>query len=469
MNQSIKNMSLLGLVALIVTTIVGGGIFNIPSDIARHSGIASIMIGWFITGIGMLCLALLFQNLSHKKKDLNAGIYSYTKDGFGPLLGFTSAWGYWTSAFVGNIAYLLMLFETLSYFFPIFNSPLYTFIGASLIIWGLYFLIASGLREVSIINVIITCAKLIPLLFFVIVMCFFLKLDNLKLDFWGNKVNGSLLEQVKQTMLVTVWVFIGIEGAIVVSSRAKRRKDIGLATVIGFLSTMFLYIFITFITLSAIPRDIVIKMPNPSLVYALEFVLGKYGACIMIVGLIISIVGALLGWTILAIEIPFTAACDKTMPKIFSKKNSKGTPIFSLLFTTLCVHIFIGISLFFSKNYQSMYFVASAAILIPYALSALYNLKLILVSKIKAVEIISKDLIVTIIACLYSTWLIFAALEPLLLCSIIYTVGLFIFIIEKWRNKEKIFTCLEFIVASVIIITALVSLVLFSKNLIHLQ
>ncbi|GAE75689.1 arginine/ornithine antiporter ArcD [Cutibacterium acnes JCM 18920] len=56
------------------------------------------MIGWTITGIGMICLAMVYQKLAIRRPDLDNGIYAYAKAGFGDFIGFNSAWGYWLSA-----------------------------------------------------------------------------------------------------------------------------------------------------------------------------------------------------------------------------------------------------------------------------------------------------------------------------------------------------------------------------------
>ena len=282
------------------------------------------------------------------------------------------------------------------------------------------------------------------------------------------KYLAHCLRQTKETMLVTVWVFIGIEGAVVVSSRAKNRKDVGYATIIGLFFTMFLYVLVTFITLAAIPREIVITMPNPSLAYALEFLIGEYGAIIMNIGLIISIAGALLGWTILAAEIPYIAAKDKVMPDIFSRKNKNETPLFSLLFTTISVHIFITLAMLYSGTYQSVYLVASAAILLPYLFSAFYDLEIILCSKFQNKQFIFKDFFVASIACIYAIWLIYAASEYLFLCSILYAIGICLFIAGKWKGKEKILTKIEWLIASAVILVACISIVLISQGIVSL-
>ena len=455
MREKDSKLGLLGLISIIVTSMIGGGIFSIPSDMAQNSGVAAVMIGWIITGASMICLSLVFQSLSLKKPELEGGIYSYARAGFGRLAGFSSAWGYWVSAFIGNVAYTLMLFEALSYFFPIFKEPLYVCIGATVLMCSLYILISTGIKEAAIVNTIVMIAKLIPLGFFIIVVLFFFNLNNINLDFWGKTIPNSLFEQVKKTMLITVWVFIGVEGAVVISSRAKHRKDIGNATVMGLLFTMFLYIVVTFITLAALPREVVITLPNPSLAYALELLIGKFGAIVMNIGLVISTLGALLGWTILATEIPYIAAQDDVMPKIFSRENKNKSPIFSLLLTVGSTYLFIILSITFSETYQSVYLVASAAIVLPYFLSALFYIKVMLEDKISATGVF-----ISSTACIYSIWLIYAALDYLFLCAILYSIGFILFIAERKRNNKKIFTPLEWFSASAIFLIACVKIVL---------
>ena len=73
----------------------------------------AVLIGWGVTAIGMLMLAFVFQTLANRKPELDNGVYAYAKAGFGNYLGFSSAWGYWISAWLGNVSYLVLLFGTL--------------------------------------------------------------------------------------------------------------------------------------------------------------------------------------------------------------------------------------------------------------------------------------------------------------------------------------------------------------------
>jgi arginine:ornithine antiporter/lysine permease len=83
-------LTLLPLVALILGSMIGGGVFNLPSDMSAHAAPAAIIIGWSITGVGMLMLAFVYQGLAIRKPALNSGAYAYPRAGFGPCIGFQS-------------------------------------------------------------------------------------------------------------------------------------------------------------------------------------------------------------------------------------------------------------------------------------------------------------------------------------------------------------------------------------------
>ena len=80
------------------------------------------MIAWIIAGGGMLMLAFVFQTLSRRKPELDAGIYAYAKAGFGNYLGFASAAGYWIGCCLADVACLILIKATLGQFFPVFGD-----------------------------------------------------------------------------------------------------------------------------------------------------------------------------------------------------------------------------------------------------------------------------------------------------------------------------------------------------------
>jgi arginine:ornithine antiporter / lysine permease len=115
-------LSLAALAAIVVGSMIGSGIFALPSQMAGSAAPGPLLIGWLVTGVGMLMLAFVFQTLAERKPDVDGGVYGYAREGFGNYIGFTSAFGYWASAWMGNVAYLVLLFSTLGYFLPVFQA-----------------------------------------------------------------------------------------------------------------------------------------------------------------------------------------------------------------------------------------------------------------------------------------------------------------------------------------------------------
>src|ERR1700727_2170374 len=200
-----------------------------PHNFAQATGIYGALIAWAIAGAGMLMLCFVFQTLANRKPALDAGVYAYARAGFGPYIGFFSAFGYWASACVGNVSYWILIKSTLGGFFPALGqgNTLTAVLISSVGIWAFHFLVLRGVKEAAGINRIVTIAKIIPLLLFVVLAIFFLKPNVFVANLWGGTAGdyGNLFEQVKATMLVTVFVFLGIEGASNYSRFAEKRVD----------------------------------------------------------------------------------------------------------------------------------------------------------------------------------------------------------------------------------------------------
>jgi arginine:ornithine antiporter / lysine permease len=462
-----KKLGLFSLIGLVVGSMIGGGAFALPADMAKGAGVGAILIGWLITGVGMVALAFVYQNLSMRKPDLNGGVYSYAKAGFGDYMGFNSAWGYWLSALLGNVSYAVMMFGALGYFFPVLgkgNNGI-SIVLASLLIWSIQLLISRGVRQAAFINVITTIAKLVPIFVFLIFLVIAFKVDIFSLDIWGQSSTdlGSIVDQVKSTMLITLWVFIGIEGAVVISGRAEKRQDIGKATVIGLVGTLIIYVLISVLSLGVMKQADLAALDTPSMAYVLESIVGPWGAVIINLGLVISLLGALLGWSMLAAEIPYVAAKDGMFPKIFAQENQQGAPVHSLLFTNLLVQTALLITFFSSSTYQVLYSIASSAILIPYLFSGLYAWKLVVTGETydENPQGRGKDFILASLSSVYAAWLIYAAgLEYILMVTILYAVGIGVFIRTKQERSQKIFLSAEKILASLLLVAGVTALIM---------
>ena len=430
--EDTKKLGLFSLIALVVGSMIGGGAFNLAGDMALGANAGAVIIGWIITGIGILGLGFVFQNLSNMKPELDSGIFSYAKEGFGPFLGFSSAWGYWLSAWLGNVAYATLVMSSIGYFIPAFEGGqnIASIIGASVVLWIVHILVLRGVNSAAFINTVTTICKIIPIFLFILIAVFAFNWDKFTFDFWGGGTFswGTVMSQVKSTMLVTLWVFIGVEGAVIMSSRAKSKSDVGKATIIGLISVLLIYVLINLASMGIMTREELAALPNPTMAYVFEAVVGKWGAVLINLGLIISVLGAWLSWTLFAAELPYIAAKDKIFPKWLAKENENKAPVNSLWLTNGLIQVFLITLLFTDAAYNFMFSLASSAILIPYMLSAFYQVKLTYQVNNK------KQLAIGILASIYTVWLVYAAgISYLLLTMLLYAPGI---ILYKCTQKD---------------------------------
>lgn len=455
-----KKLGLFALIALVIGSMIGGGAFNLASDMASGAGAGAILIGWVITGVGMIALAFSFQNLTTKRPDLDGGIFTYAREGFGHFMGFNSGWGYWFAALLGNVAYGTLLFSAVGYFIPAFGNGqnIASIIGASVILWSVHFLILRGIQSAAMINLITTISKLVPIFAFIVAVIFVFHLDLFTADFWGKGLSlGSIGAQVKSTMLVTVWVFTGIEGAVLFSSRAKKSSDVGKATVIGLISVLVIYVMITMLSLGVMNQQDLAGLPNPSMASIMEHIVGKWGAVLINLGLIISVIGAWLAWTLFAGELPLIAAREGVFPKWFGKENKNGAPSNALTLTNAIIQLFLLTFLISDTAYQFAFSLASSAILIPYLFSGFYQLKYSWLHK-EPNRI--KNITIGVIASIYGIWLVYAAgLDYLLLTMILYAPGILVFRSVRKEKEGPAFNKPELVIAVIILILAIIAIV----------
>ena len=173
-------LTLPALTAMVVGSMVGAGVFQLPSRFAGQTGVYGALIAWAIAGLGMLTLAFVFQTLAIRKPDLDNGVYVYAREGFGVYPGFLSAVGFWASSCAGNAFYWVLIMTTLSQLFPGLEPVLgqgdtwVAFFVSAAAVWAFYLLIRRGIESAAGINLVVTIAKLVPLaLFLVLVIGYF--------------------------------------------------------------------------------------------------------------------------------------------------------------------------------------------------------------------------------------------------------------------------------------------------------
>lgn len=301
-------------------------------------------------------------------------------EGFGNYIGFIAAFGFWASGCLGNTTYFVLIKSTLGAAVPAFGEgdTVPAVLVSSIILWCIHFMILRGVKQAAVINKIVTVAKLIPIIIFIVILAFAFKKDLFVDNFWGGGDYNfaDVMAQVRRTMMVTVFVFIGVEGASTFSRYAKNRADVGWARVIGFLGVLYLMILVTLLPYGVMLRPELADLRQPSMAGVLQVIVGTWGAVFVSIGLIISVLGAYLAWTLLCAEALYSASQYRLVPKILSHKNSNEAPSIALWLTNGLVQIFLILTIFAQYAFDLTLELTSALTLIPYLLVAAFGFKL---------------------------------------------------------------------------------------------
>src|SRR5262245_13579294 len=466
MTSTDKKISLPSLTAMVVGGMIGAGIFSLPRTFAIAAGPFGALIAWLIAGTGMYMLARVFQTLAERKPDLDAGVYAYAKAAFGNYPGFLAALGYWLGSCIGNVSYWVLIKSTLGAFFPVFGSgnTIVAIAVASMGIWLFHFMIVRGIQQATFINSVVTVAKIIPILVFIFILIAFFRLSLFQANFWGGNpatavfeqdykdylhqaltapAMATLFDQVRATMLTTVFVFLGIEGASVYSRFARERSDVGRATIIGFVFVTTLMVLVTILPFAVLDRQVIASMQQPSMAGVLEAVVGRWGAVFVSAGLIVSVLGAYLAWSLICAEVLFSAAREKDMPAIFARQNANKVPANALWLSNGIVQLLV-ISTYFSYDaFALMLNLTSSMSLIPFLLVAAYGF---MISRRGETYDIRpqerrRDSIVAGIAVVYTVFLIYAGgLKFVLLSAVLYAPGTILYVWTRREQGKPVFT-----------------------------
>ena len=439
-----QKMTRMALTAMVVGGMVGAGIFSLPRTFASATGPLGAVIAWVIAGTGMYMLARVFQALAERKPDLDAGVFAYAKAGFGDYPGHLSAFGYWIGSCIGNVSYWVLIKSTLGNFFPVFGegNTVVAIVVASIGIWLFHFLILRGVQQAAFINSIVTVAKVIPILLFIVILFFSFKLDLFRFNLYGGDLTTGLFQQVQATMLVTVFVFIGIEGASVYSRYAKERKDVGWATIVGFIGVTGLMVLVTLLPYAVLQRAEIAGMRQPSMAGVLEAVVGPWGAVFVSVGLLVSVLGAYLAWALICAEVMFAAGKSKDMPKAFAKTNANGVPVTAMWWTSIIIQIIV-ITTYWSRDaFTLMLNLTSATTLIPYFLVAAYGFMIAKRGETYQLrpEERQRDLVLGGIAVAYTLFMLWAGgLRYILLAALLFAPGTILYFIARREQGKPVF------------------------------
>lgn len=437
-----KSLGFWILTALVVGNMVGSGIFMLPRTLSEVASPAGVLLAWGLTGSGVLATALVFGNLIIRKPELTGGPQIYAKELFKSgskasiFTGFLTSWGYWIGNLAGNIAIITTFAGYLSTFFPVLTSQhelfmigeasikvgnALTFVVCTLLLWGTHYLLLQGFNHAGRINFVATATKVVGFLLFIIIGLFAFEKSNIipfvepRFDEAGQTL--GLSSQVISAAVSTLWAFLGVESAMVFASRAKRQIDVKRATILGMLLALIIYIGISLLVMGMMTQDALIHSDKP-LVDAIETVLGPIGSKLLAGLGLISLFGSTIGWVMLSAEVPYQAAKQGLFLPSFLKVNEKGIPTFSLIVTNCLGQLFVFSTVFnsISAAFDFVIYIATLSYLIPYFISSVFQLKLVISGDTYRIDHKARwlDGLIAILSTIYSVWVIIAGTADLM-------------------------------------------------------
>jgi APA family basic amino acid/polyamine antiporter len=360
-------------IALIMGSIIGVGVFNLPTSLSPYGPITLVSLA--LTTIGALVLAVLFGALS-KRLPADGGPYAYARVAFGNGYGFANAWSYWITAWAGNAAIAVGWVLYVEHFI---NKSHDKWASILLVLVGLWLPAAinlSGVRNMGSIQIVTTILKFFALLFMSTVGLFYIESANFTP--W-NVSTESAIAAIGSGMAIALFSYIGVETASVAAGKVRDPdRNVPRATLLGTLATAVVYMLSLVAIFGILPNGAIQSSSAPFSDASNAIFGGTWAGNVMAILVIISGLGALNGWTMICAEMPLAAAKDGLFPERFKRLSSSGVPAFGIIASTVLASVAMAVNYMGSGGataFTTLVLMTGITAAIPYAFSALAQIK----------------------------------------------------------------------------------------------
>ena len=371
--EGASQFGLTAAMALIVGSIIGVGIFNLPTSLAFYGPIT--LISMALTTVGALALALLFAALS-RRLPADGGPYAYARAAFGNPLGFANAWSYWITAWAGNAAIAVGWVLYVEHFINKGHTKWVTVLLVLIGLWIPAVINLSGVKNMGSVQVVTTVIKFVVLAFMSTVGLFFISSANFTP--W-NVSKESTITAIGGGMAIALFSYLGVETAAVAAAKVRNPdRNIPRATILGTIATAVVYMLSLTAVFGIIPSSKLAEASAPFSDAANAIFGGTWAGNVMAVAVIISGFGALNGWTMICAEMPLAAASDGLFPARFKRISKNGVPAFGIVASTVLASIAMIINYLGSNGptvFTTLVLMTGITAAIPYAFSALAQIK----------------------------------------------------------------------------------------------
>lgn len=364
---------LMSATALIVGSIVGVGIFNLPTSLAVYGPIS--LVSMALTTVGALALAVLFAALS-RRLPADGGPYAYARAAFGNAWGFTNAWSYWITAWAGNAAIAVGWVLYVEHFINTDHNPVFSVLLVLVGLWIPAAINLSGVKNMGSVQVVTTIIKFVVLAFMATVGLFFINTAN----YVPFNVSGeNAVAAIGGGMAIALFSYLGVETAAVAAAKVRDPdRNIPRSTILGTLATAVVYMLSLIAVFGILPTPTLASSTAPFSDAANAMFGGSWAGNLMAIAVIISGFGALNGWTMICAEMPLAAAKDGLFPARFKRMSRTGVPSFGVVMSTVLASIAVIINYLGSSGadvFTTLVLMTGITAAIPYGFSALAQIK----------------------------------------------------------------------------------------------
>jgi APA family basic amino acid/polyamine antiporter len=432
--------------ALIVGSIIGVGIFNLPGSLAAYGPIT--LFSMVLVTVGALALALLFASLS-KRLPADGGPYAYSRAAFGNEVGFLNAWSYWITAWAGNAAIVTGWVLYVEYLLTKGgeNSPLekWALILVALIgLWVPALVNLNGVSNMASVQVVTTVLKFAALAVVSVVGLFFISTANFTP--W-NVSGGSNIAAIGTGLSLGVFSYLGVECAAVAAGKVRDPdRNVPRASVWGTLACAVVYLLSLFVVFGVVPTSELQDSNAPFATAVNTMFGGSWAGYVMAVAVVISGFGALNGWTMICAEMPLAAAKDGLFPQQFAHISRRGVPAFGIIASTVLASAFTVVSYLGSAGYtvfNTLVFMSGITAAIPYGFSALAQIKWRVQDNRKVhTPRFLRDVVIAVIAVVFSVLFIWYSRNtgeseawkvwlPFIFCGAAFALGVPVYLAQR--------------------------------------
>lgn len=366
MNENNK-IGVLPATLMVAGNMMGSGVFMLPANLAAIGSIA--VIGWLITIVGAIALALVFSKLA-QIDPVAGGPYGYARQAFGDYMGYQTNLVYWLANVVGNVGLAVAGVGYLTTFFPSLKDPLVFALAQIGIIWFFTYANILGPKTVGRIQSMTTSVALLPIVGMAVLGWFWFKADTFMGGWNVSGQNG--MTAIGMTLNFTLWAFIGVESASVSQAVVKNpSRNVPIATVSGVILAAICYILSSSAIMGIIPNKELIVSSAP-FSQAVSMALGNTAGDIVAICAAVGCLGSLAGWTLLTGQTAQAAANDGLFGNVFARTNKKGVPAAGLAIVAglMTLQVFATMSPTASEQFGKIASIAVIMTLLPYIYSS---------------------------------------------------------------------------------------------------